>query len=81
VIAAVCLAGSLKIMSLVRGGLLSKGWQFFAASFGLLALVQLLALLQRLQVFDLPSFLLPACLVLMSVVFLGGIMQTKRTLG
>lgn len=81
IIAAVCTIGCLKILTLVRGGLLSRGWQFFAASFGLLALVQLLAVLERLEVFVLPEFLLPACLALMSIIFLGGILQTKRTLG
>ena len=73
-----CLASAAKVMSLVRGGQLSRSWQMFAAGFAVLTLCQLATLSSHLDLILLPSFVVPAGLVLMSGLFLFGIIETKR---
>ncbi|MBD3331679.1 hypothetical protein GF356_02420 [candidate division GN15 bacterium] len=72
---------SMKVFDLVRGGLLSKSWQFFAGGFAALALAQLLRILNAMEVFSLPSFVVPAVVMIMIGLFIMGVIQTRKTLG
>jgi len=81
IVAGICIFGALKVLALVRGGLLSKSWQMFIGGFSALAFSQLLLILNAMDVINLPSFVVPACLMLMSGLFLWGIFETKRILG
>ena len=72
--------GALKVRDLVRGGLLSKSWQFllFAAlSFGL---AQLVTLLGSMELVSLPNFVVPLLWAMTVAFFAWGIFITKRTL-
>ncbi|MCB2229382.1 hypothetical protein KQH82_01615 [bacterium] len=80
VVAVGCLILCIQVMGAVRGGLLSKSWQFFLIGFGLLAASQILNVLQTIEVVVLPSFVVPAVLTAMAAVFLYGLLTTKRTL-
>ena len=79
--AVVCLTGSLKVVELIRGGLLSKSWQLFLGGFAVLVLAQLVTLANSLEIVNLPSFVVPALLILMAGLFLYGVHEAKRTLG
>lgn len=81
IFAVCCLASSAKVMSLVRGGQLSRSWQMFAAGFAVLTICQLATLSSHLELILLPSFVVPGALVVMSGLFLFGIIETKRALG
>lgn len=81
VFAVACLAAAVKVLALVRGGRLSKSWQLFAAGFAVLALCEIVLLGNSFEIITLPSFVVPAGLVLMSGLFLFGIIETKRVLG
>jgi hypothetical protein len=76
-----CLILCIQVLGTVRGGLLSSGWQLFLIGFGLLAVSQILLVLQALEIVTLPSYVVPAVLAAMSGIFLYGLMVTKRTLG
>ena len=78
--AVACLAAAIKVLALVRGGQLSKSWQLFAAGFAVLALCEMAVLGSSFEIIVLPSFVVPASLVLMSGLFLFGIIETKRVL-
>lgn len=78
--AAACFVFCLQVVSLVRGGFLSRGWQLFMAGFGFLALGQALRLLADLEIIVLPGWLVPAAMVLMAAAFLYGLLETKRSL-
>jgi len=80
VFATSCVAGTLKVLALVRGGQLSKSWQLFLAGFGVLVLSELAILANSFEIIMVPSFVIPAGLVLMSGLFLFGIIETKRAL-
>ena len=75
-----CLFGSVKILSLVRGGLLFKSWQIFLTAFIVLSISQLANLVNNFEIFILPSFVVPALLVLTFGLFLLGVFETKKTL-
>ncbi|MBN2226431.1 MAG: hypothetical protein JW763_03620 [candidate division Zixibacteria bacterium] len=79
--AIVCLIWSLKIMSLVRGGVLSRTWQMFGLGFGFLMLAQLLILGGRVNAFQLPGFVTTAFYVMMAITWLVGLYQTRKILG
>ena len=72
--------GSLKVLNLVRGGQLSRSWQYFAAAFFVLVLCQIATLGGSFGILALPSFVIPFCLVVMTGLFLMGIRETKRAL-
>jgi len=72
--------GSVKVLSLVRGGQLSKSWQFFLAAFIVLVLCQVAMLLSALEIIVLPSFVIPACMAITTGLLLLGIIETKRVL-
>lgn len=73
--------GAFKVQDAVRGGLLHRCWQLFAAGFVLLGLSQLLSLAEGLQLVALPSMVVPALLTLMVAAFAYGIYLARRTLG
>ena len=75
-----CVATTTKVYSLVRGGELSKGWQLLLAGFGMLALCEVMVLADAFDLLRIPSFVVPAGLVLMSGLFLYGILEVKRVL-
>ena len=79
--AIVCLVWSLKIMSLVRGGVLSRTWQMFGLGFGFLLLAQVLILGGRVNAFQLPGFMTTAFYVMMAITWLVGLYQTRKILG
>lgn len=78
--AVACAGATFKVLTLVRGGQLSKSWQFFVAGFGVLGLCQLAKLAGALEIITLPTFVVPACLAVMTGLFLFGIIETKRVL-
>ena len=78
--ACACVIVGLQVKSVVRGGLLSKGWQFFIGGFAALALAELAGLLRNMEVITLPVWVVPGLLVLMAGVFLLGLFETKRVL-
>ncbi|MCK4574460.1 MAG: hypothetical protein KAU36_08810 [candidate division Zixibacteria bacterium] len=75
-----CLIGSFKVLSLVKGGQLSKSWQIFMLGFIVLALCQLAILFRDFEIVGLPVFVIPAMLFLMSGLFLYGVFEAGRTL-
>ena len=75
-----CLVGSVKVLSVLKGGLLFKGWQLFVFGFAVLAICQLAGLLSDFEIFSLPEYVAPSLTVVVSALFLYGILQTKRTL-
>ncbi len=76
----ICLLWSMKIMSLVRGGLMSKSWQMFTLGFIFLILARLLILGISLGLFAVPEYASTVLYLLMVVTWLIGIFQTKRIL-
>jgi uncharacterized membrane protein HdeD (DUF308 family) len=78
--AVACTAGSVRVISLVRGGRMSKSWQMFLGGFLVLALAQIILLCETFEVLTLPGFVVPTALVVMAGLFLFGIVETKRTL-
>ncbi len=78
---ALCLIWAFKVLSLVRGGLLSKSWQMFVLGFGFLLLAQIVTLGQQVALINLPGFVVTAFYLLMSVTWLMGLYQTRRILG
>ena len=72
--------GAVKVLSLVRGGQLSRSWQYFVAAFAMLGLSQLAILGRAFEIINLPTFIVPACFAVMTGLFLLGIIETKRAL-
>ncbi|UCD18538.1 MAG: hypothetical protein JSV44_06415 [Candidatus Zixiibacteriota bacterium] len=79
--AIVCLAWSLKILSLVRGGVLSRSWQMFVLGFGFLLLAQVLILSERAELLQVPGFVATAFYLMMAITWLVGLYQTRKILG
>ena len=76
----ICAGGAFRVLSAVRGGQLSRCWNFFVAAFGLLVVTQFLSVLNAIEVFALPGFVMPACLAAMTGLFLLGVLEAKKTL-
>lgn len=74
------IAWSMKVMSLVRGGLLSKSWQMFALGFVFLMLARLLALGETVKLVAAPEYVTTILYLLMILTWLVGIYQTKKIL-
>ncbi|MBI5267769.1 MAG: hypothetical protein HY851_11105 [candidate division Zixibacteria bacterium] len=79
--ACACIAVCFKVLMLVRGGQLSRSWQLFLAGFSILAISQLGVILHNFGAITMPSWVGPSMLVLMSGIFLYGLIETKRILG
>ena len=75
-----CLVGTLKVLSLLKGGLLFKSWQIFMAAFIVLVLSQATNLINDFELFLMPTFAVPALLLLALGLFLYGVFETKKTL-
>jgi hypothetical protein len=72
--------GSIQVLSLVRGGALSKSWQLFVVGFIALALGQCIYVLNAVEVFAAPSFIAPALLAAAIGVIIYGVWQAKGVL-
>jgi len=75
-----CGVGSFKILSLLKGGQLFKSWQIFMFGFIVLALCELVILLNIFEIFHAPQFVVPTLLFITFGLFFYGIWETKRTL-
>ena len=80
VFAVACVVGAGRVLTLVRGGHLSKSWQLFTAGFAILVLCELAILGNAFELIMLPSFVVPGGLAVMCGLFLYGIVETKRVL-
>jgi hypothetical protein len=78
--ACACVAVCFQVLMLVRGGQLSRSWQFFLAGFCVLAASQLGLILHNFGVIALPGWLIPTLLAIMAGVFFYGLYETKRIL-
>lgn len=78
--AGACLTICLQLVSLVRGGLFARIWYTFTFGFALLALSQIVALLNVFELVLLPGFLVPALLAVMAGVFTYAAYEAKRVL-
>lgn len=81
VFACACVVVAIQVRSTVKGGLLSRAWQWFAGSFALLAVSQVVTLLHNMEFFIAPEWMVPAIFGLMSAVLFFGVFETRRTLG
>ena len=79
--AIVGLIWSLKILSLVKGGMMSKSWQMFVLGFCFLVFAQLMALGESAGMFFLPSYIKPSLYLLMAITWLIGLYHTRKVLG
>jgi hypothetical protein len=72
---------AVRLLSLVKGGALAKGWQLWVISFFTLAFAQLIVLAEKLDLFAL-SFDIAGIFYLATVVlWFMGLLQTRRVLG
>lgn len=76
----ICLIWSMKIMSLVRGGMMSKSWQMFTLGFIFLILARVISLSAIINLFVVPDYVSTVLYLLMTITWLIGIFQTKRIL-
>jgi len=80
-VAVACLIWGLQILSLVRGGLISKSWQMFILGFCFLILAQLLIVLQNIGLFAVSAIFTTILYLLMAVTWLVGLNNTRKVLG
>jgi len=78
--ACVCAFFCFQVYSLVRGGQFSRCWLLFMGGFGVLALSQLGLLLSGFGIINMGQFIVPIMLVIMTGLFLYGLVETKRVL-
>lgn len=78
--AVVCTAGAVQVFSLVRGGRLSRCWQWFIGGFAVLALAEIILLCGLFELLTLLEFVVPTLLLVMAGLFLYGVREIKRTL-
>ncbi|UCD95140.1 MAG: hypothetical protein JSU69_03570 [Candidatus Zixiibacteriota bacterium] len=79
--AVICLIWSLKILSLVRGGLISRSWQMFALGFSFLTLAQMMVVAESAGVFAVPTYVTTVLYLMMTFTWLVGLYQTRKVLG
>lgn len=72
--------GAVKVLTLVKGGRLSRSWQMFVLGFALLAISQIIMLCQVMEVFTLPEMVVPGIAVVAIGLLFYGILEVKRTL-
>lgn len=77
----ICLMWSLRIMSLVRGGLMSKSWQMFVLGFGFLVVAQLIVVGDKAHLYNTPGHVITILYLLMAIMWLIGLYRTRRVLG
>ncbi len=78
--ACVCAFFCFQVYSLVRGGQFSRSWLLFMGGFAVLALSQLGLLLSGFGIINVGTFIVPIMLVVMTGLFLYGLVETKRVL-
>jgi len=78
--AVLCLLAAVKILSLVRGGLLSKGWQMFVLGFASLVLAQVLIVSQKAHILPMPEFVAVILYLVMAGTWLAGLYQIRKAL-
>ncbi|HDL03365.1 MAG TPA: hypothetical protein ENH25_04450 [candidate division Zixibacteria bacterium] len=79
--AALCLIWALKILTLVKGGLISKSWQMFVLGFCFLIAAQLTVVGENVGLLLIPTYITTALYLLMTITWLAGLYQTRRVLG
>jgi len=79
--AVICLVWALKIMSLVRGGLISKSWQMFTLGFCFLIAAQILVVMQEAEFLILPGYFATSLYLVMTITWLMGLYQARKVLG
>jgi len=79
--AAVCLIWAVKILTLVKGGLISKSWQMFVVGFCFLIAAQLTVVGEIVGLIILPAYVVTALYLLMTITWLAGLYQTRKVLG
>lgn len=72
---------SLKVMTLVKGGLMSRSWQMFSLGFIFLLLARALAIGKSINAFSLPEIVPAVLYLLMVLMWLVGVYQSKKILG
>jgi len=77
----ICLVWALKILSLVKGGLMSKSWQMFGLGFGILIVAQFVSLGRSADMIAIPEFIAPGLYMIMALSWLYGLYQTRKVLG
>ncbi len=78
--AGACLFICFQVLTLVKGGQLSRSWQMFLIAFSLLVISQLANLLNTFEILNIPNFVVPVLMMLTVGLFLYGIYETKRVL-
>lgn len=79
--AIVGLIWAMKILSLVRGGLMSKSWQMILVGFICLCLAQAVALVSKLGFLAVPEIIVTLLYLSMAATWLAGLYQTRKVLG
>jgi len=72
---------ALKVLSLVRGGLMSKSWQMFLLGFIFLGIAQIISLMVDINIVAFPEFVSTLFYMLMAGTWLAGLHQTRKVLG
>ncbi|SYZ74028.1 membrane hypothetical protein [Candidatus Zixiibacteriota bacterium] len=80
VCAVIGLLWGIKVLSLVKGGLMSKGWQMFILGFGFLILAELVILAGKFHLAGVPDEIPAILYLLMAATWLAGINQTRKVL-
>ena len=78
--ACACVFVCIQVFGLLRGGQLSKSWLVFTGAFLLLALTQLIMLLNGFGVLEYSRYLVPLLSAAMAGLFFYGLYETKRRL-
>ncbi len=78
--AIVCSVVGFKVFSVVKGGLLGRSWQLIGGAFAIFAATQLAGLLDSLEIFTAPDWLVPAGSVVMAAIFLFALFEAKKVL-
>ena len=80
VCACACVAFSIQVFSLIRGGQLGRSWLMLTFGFIILALSQVATLLVGFGVFQQNRYLIPVLFVAMAGLFIYGLYEAKRAL-
>ena len=70
-----------QVWSSVKGGRLGKVWQLFMVGFALLLLSRLAELAATFEMVMVPELVTPALMVVMTGLFVYGLLEAKRVLG
>jgi hypothetical protein len=69
-----------QVLSVLKGGYLSRAWQVFIAGFAVLVLSQISVLLPTFEIVSLPDWVSPGLTVLWVAALFYGVFETKRIL-